>query len=134
MAYFEWNPALETGNDAIDEQHRSLFALASALQEAIESEHADEETTADCVWRLTDYVVQHFGDEEEMMAEAGYPGLGPHRSLHQHLTAETMSLTARFVNGEEVAPATLAPFLTRWLTDHISSTDMRFVAFLNARD
>jgi hemerythrin-like metal-binding protein len=133
MAYFEWDPALETGNEMIDDQHRSLFALASALQEAIESETADEETAADCVWQLTDYVVEHFADEEQLMTEVGYPGIGPHRSLHQHLTGETMRITARFMNGEDVAPADLAPFLTRWLTDHIKNTDMSFVRYLNER-
>jgi hemerythrin len=133
MAHFEWIPALETGNQMIDEQHRSLFALANALQDAIESQTADEETVADCVWRLADYVLQHFADEEDMMVEAGYAGAAVHRSLHQHLTAETMRIVARYMNGEDVAPATLAPFIARWLTDHIESADARFVEYLNTR-
>jgi hemerythrin len=133
VAHFEWTPDLETGHAAIDDQHRTLFALANSLQDAIEAEVADAETVADAVWRLTDYVVQHFGDEQELMAEAGYPTLPVHISLHEQLTAETMRMTARLMNGEDVIPDELAPFVARWLRDHIGSADRAFVSWLADR-
>lgn len=132
MMRFDWDPALATGQEDIDEQHRGIFALASALDEAIESQSADAETVADCVWRLADYVVQHFADEEQLMEATGYPERAVHASLHEHLTAEVMRLTARYFNGEELQPASLGPFLTDWLRDHILESDRRFAGYLAA--
>lgn len=131
--HFEWTADLETGNDAIDSQHRSLFALANELQGAIEAEDSDPETVTDCVWRLTDYVMQHFADEQELMEDAGYPELPVHVSMHEQLTAETMRITARMMNDEPLSAAELAPLVTRWLRDHICAADKRFVAFLAER-
>lgn len=130
MEHFAWTADLETGNSEIDEQHRSLFRLADELQDAIISEDASGDAVADCVWRLTDYVIQHFADEEEMMEAAAYPELPVHRGLHQQLTGETMRITARFMNDEPLTAAELGPLITRWLRDHIGLADRRFVAYL----
>lgn len=131
--HFEWTADLETGNEAIDSQHRSLFALANELQDAIEAETPDADAVTDCVWRLADYVMQHFADEQELMEGAGYPELPVHRSMHDQLTGETMRITARMMNDEPLSAAELAPLITRWLRDHIGAADRRFAAYLAER-
>lgn len=133
MTQFEWTADLETGNEAIDAQHRSLFAMANELQSALDVDEPRGEVVADCVWQLADYVMQHFGDEEDLMAEAGYPELGVHRSMHEQLTGETVRITARFMNDEPVTAAELAPLVTRWLRTHIGEADKRFVDYLESR-
>lgn len=130
MAYFPWDPALETGNGLIDEQHKSLFALADALQEAVACRCDDAEAVANAVYGLTDYVVEHFDDEEELMRRHGYPQLSVHHQLHQQLTAETMRLATRYFNGEDLVPDSIAPFLAGWLADHIRKEDMRFAEYV----
>ena len=127
--HFPWDASLETGDELIDDQHRSLFALANNLQDAIETHADDAETVTDAVYRLTDYVVEHFADEEAFMDRCGYPAAECHKKLHGDLTAQTMSLAARAFNGEDLLPATIAPFLTAWLTGHIRAEDMLLVAF-----
>lgn len=133
MEHFEWTVDLETGNDAIDSQHRSLFALANELQRAVEADKPDPETVTDCVWRLADYVVQHFADEQELMAEAHYPELPVHTSMHEQLTGETMRITARMMNEDLLSAAELAPLVARWLREHIGVADKRFVTYLADR-
>lgn len=132
MTHFEWTSDLETGNSEIDEQHKSLFALANELQTATETHAADRETVEDCVWQLTDYVTQHFADEQELMERAGYPALPVHIGLHDYLTGETMRMTARFMNGETLVPDDIAPFITTWLRRHIGEADRAFVEYLAA--
>ena len=73
MAHFDWDPALETGHEDIDDQHRQLFALANALQEAMERNDADPDVVEDAVYSLTEYVVQHFADEEALMDACATP-------------------------------------------------------------
>jgi len=132
MTYFPWDPSLETGDELIDEQHRSLFALADSLQVALEERRPEADAVANAIYGLTDYVVEHLADEEAMMARAGYPGLSSHHSMHEHLSEETLRLAARYFNGDDVAPDTLAPFVTSWLQDHIRKQDMLFVAYAKA--
>jgi len=134
MTYFAWDRGLETGFADIDDQHKGLFELANALQKAIDTASGDEDAVANAVYGLTDYCVEHFSDEEALMLSVRYPGLVPHRSLHEQLTGETMRITARYFNEESVVPDTLAPLITSWLTDHIRREDMALVAFIRARE
>jgi hemerythrin-like metal-binding protein len=129
MAHFDWDPALETGDADIDEQQRRIFALANALEDSTTSRGNDAETVADAVYRLTDYVVQHFADEEAVMKRLAFPGTNAHRSLHEQLTAEVMRFAAQYFNGEDVLPETLAPVLDSWLTQH-RQENVRFAEFL----
>ncbi|GAB4287164.1 MAG: hemerythrin family protein [Coriobacteriia bacterium] len=130
---FEWSSSLETGHADIDEQHRGIFALANRLADAIDRGTDDEDAIADAVYGLTDYVVEHFADEEALMTESGYPEASSHRSVHEHLTAATMSMAARFFNGNAVAAEELGGFVTEWLRKHIGEDDQRFVTWLRSR-
>jgi hemerythrin-like metal-binding protein len=141
MSYFPWDPSLETGVPAIDEQHKGLFVLADKLAGAIATCtltdeglcEEDEDTVANAVYGLTDYCIEHFSDEEALMKATGYPSVSLHRSLHEQLTGDTLTITARFFNDEKVIPEALAPFITSWLSDHIRRHDMEFVMFLRAQ-
>ena len=142
MTLYEWNPALETGNALIDDQHRGLFALANQLADAIASCtlnddglcKEDEDTLANAIYGLTDYCVEHFGDEEDLMQASEYPQLPTHRSLHEQLSGTTLKNAACYFNDEGIVPESLAPFFAEWLSNHILKEDMRFVAYLRERE
>jgi hemerythrin-like metal-binding protein len=131
VTHFPWDPRLDTGDEMIDDQHRSLFVLANALQTTVLSDEADEDAVEDALYRLSDYCVEHFAEEEELMQAEGYPDLGPHQALHQTLTSRTLQMMTRYFNGADLKPDAVAPFVTSWLTEHIEKADMRFVEYLN---
>ena len=133
MEKFEWDPRFETGFEKIDDQHKSLFQLANHLQQAVDRGLDDPDAVADAVYGLVGYVVEHFRDEEALMAQIHYPGAGPHRALHEQLSAETMGITARYFAGEDVTPSQLAPLVCRWLTEHIPVHDAAMVTYLRAQ-
>jgi len=130
MTRFEWTPDLVTGNEAIDSQHRMLFTCANQLLDKVAVEDPDVDDASDCIWRLTDYVMQHFADEQELMESVHYPERSIHAGLHDQLTGETMLLTARVMRGEIVLAAEIALLVTRWMRDHILRADKDFVAYL----
>lgn len=142
MVHFPWDPTLETGVENIDDQHRGLFALADALADAIATCtqtdegvcEEDEDTVANAIYGLSDYCIEHFADEESLMQSVNYPMLSVHRSLHEQLSADTLTLTARFFNDEHIVPDTLGPFITTWLSEHIRRHDMRFVSYLREHE
>jgi hemerythrin len=127
---YDWDPSLETGNEMIDSQHRGIFELARKLHEACSECTLGGDEIADAVYGLSDYVVEHFADEEALMEAAHYPELSVHRGLHQSLTGKVLSITTRYFQGEDTSPETLAPFLADWLRTHIMEEDRRFIATL----
>lgn len=133
MTRYAWDPALETGVDVIDDQHRQLFALANALQQTVDDETSDEDTLSDALYGLTDYVTEHFADEETLMRAEGYPALGPHRSLHEHLATEVMRRMAAYFNGDALTAPDVAPLVADWLREHIARQDMAFATWLRER-
>jgi hemerythrin len=68
------------------------------------------------------------------MADCGYPGLSPHRSLHEQLNGQTLEIMTRYTNGDELHAEQLAPLVCDWLTSHIELHDKSFVAYLHRRE
>ena len=130
MTHLAWDSTLETGYEALDSQHRRLFDLANGIELAVEQHHEDSEAAIDAVYGLMDYVLEHFQNEEAIMAEYRYPDAEQHKALHVGLGAETMTIAARCMSGETLTPLELAPFVRNWLYDHIRVHDMRLVAFI----
>lgn len=130
MVRYEWTSDLETGHPDIDAQHSRLFDLAGMLSSAVEGLDCGDGPVDDAIYALSEYCSEHFADEERLMEEASYPDLGAHREMHRILVARTMAMTARYFNGEEVAPAEVAPFVADWLRGHIEAADGRFVDYL----
>lgn len=129
MRLVTWNPALETGDEEIDGQHRRIFALAETLASACTEYCSEGERVSEAVYELAEYVLEHFRAEEVFMEVRGYPELGPHRAQHQYLTGRTLQFTAAYMNGDEPRPETLAEFVTDWLTEHILAEDLKAVVY-----
>ena len=134
MAHFAWDSDLETGYEALDSQHRCLFELANGIELAVEQHPEDTEVAVDAVYGLIDYVLEHFQNEEAIMARYHYPDADQHKALHVQLGAETMTIAARCMSGETPMPLELASFMRTWLYDHIRVQDMRLVAFIRHTD
>jgi hemerythrin-like metal-binding protein len=130
MPYLEWNTELETGVAEIDDQHKMLFKLINDLHSAAEEAPDDADAVEDAMYTLSDYVAEHFGDEEALMAEHNYPGLAAHHDMHQRLIARTLHFMTQFVNGGKVSLADLTEFLGSWLQGHIVEQDCKFAATL----
>jgi hemerythrin len=129
MTYFEWDSALETGHETIDTQHKALIELVNELQRAVDQHSGDENAVADAIYGLCGYVVEHFRDEEALMAQYHYPQLGLHRALHERLTAETLDMMMRYTKGEDIADQ-LAPIMCDWLKNHMMQNDMEMAKFV----
>ena len=84
---FELDPLLLTGVDAIDVQHRELFARVGQLLEASRSRRSREEVVR-LLEYLGGYVVEHFAAEEQLMESSAYPRLGGHRAEHLEYLGE----------------------------------------------
>ena len=123
-----WHSAYNSGNVMIDEQHRALLDGINQLLAAILTMRpADEVSTLiDVVIRDT---VQHFKDEEAIIAAAGFPGLAEHAAIHRTILDDAYSFVNRFHAGT-LPLGELFQFLAKEVAQHMLGSDREFFPYL----
>ena len=110
-----WMPKYETGNPAVDRQHKRLFELGPTLR------------------ALAAYTLEHFATEEGYMRSTGYGNYARHKAVHDQLARQVKDLMAQYEEGSLALPGTLSKFLADWLTHHIKEEDMEMISWLRAK-
>lgn len=115
-----WESKLDTGIDVIDAQHRRIVDYINDLEAA--KAKLDKRLVNDVIEQLIDYTQSHFGFEEEMLEEAGYKFLKPHKKVHELFIRRVSDFTLRAARGEDIANE-LHSMLSKWLLNHIANED-----------
>lgn len=131
MAYVTWDPSLETGNEVVDRQHRSLFDLLNELHDSIVGSKG-QEVQGEVLSRMANYAVVHFADEEALMRSIDYPALPQQQRMHSEFVAEVTQMSDEWRSGGTLLPITVAMFLRGWLTKHIRNEDGKIGEFIRA--
>jgi hemerythrin len=82
----------------------------------------DKKMVNDIIEQLIDYTQSHFGFEEEMLEEAGYKFLKPHKKVHELFIRRVTDFTMRAAKGEDIVDE-LHSMLSKWLVNHIANED-----------
>jgi len=128
-----WKESLSVGIDSIDEQHKELIRRAARFLDGLSSRSRQEVGVLFSYLRI--YAVAHFGEEEEAMRAAGYPGYERHKAQHDRFLRDLLSLTEEQERrgGSGVAPREVGAFLGKWIREHLSRTDAEMARFLLQR-
>jgi hemerythrin-like metal-binding protein len=129
MAYLAWRVEMEVGHGRIDEDHRTLVDAMNQLRAALDR-GMDREGVAKVLGFLRDYTVSHFGMEEALMREHGYPQALAHLAAHAELLLKVSEFTATYRRGGFVSIPDLLAFLEAWLLNHIQIEDRALGMFL----
>jgi hemerythrin len=126
-----WDPDLSVGVEAIDAQHRELFARIDRLLEALRERQGGAEV-ARLLHYLAEYVLAHFSSEEKLMLERAYPHYDAHRQEHLRFVRELEALRSEH---DREGPTTVLLVrvtnrVTAWLREHIYRADRDLAAFL----
>ncbi|GAB7023096.1 bacteriohemerythrin [Salidesulfovibrio brasiliensis] len=133
MARINWDESLETGIYSIDSQHMDLVGMCNDFLDAVSSGKTEQAVNA-LVRRLREYCVQHFHDEEETMAEMGYPRLGEHQREHRRLSQQVKEYQRDLYKKRTPQPLEVRDFLKDWLLGHILGMDMKIAEWLKERE
>ena len=132
MHPFYWNRNFEIGILAVDQQHRMLLDLINDLAQAVSGgAHLPE------VNRLTDslmtYAVQHFAEEEQLLARApmSREDKVAHRGAHRAFVEKVQQLVQREDLLEPEIIQGVLEFLTTWLVSHILGVDRKLALALH---
>ena len=109
MGSIAWDPALETGDPLIDEQHHNIHAMLADLEAAGD----DVGAIMDVLDRLMGHVDTHFATEEDLMRREDFPReqAEEHIAEHRKLTDGARDIVLGFRSGEITSGAPIVEFL-----------------------
>jgi hemerythrin-like metal-binding protein len=121
-----------SGHGVMDMQHQRLSDYANNLRATILSGQPADEVNAMIDVFIRD-MVQHFQDEEAILAAANYPGTAKHAALHRELVTSAATLVERFRAGAS-SIGELFRFLAHdVLAKHMRDADREFVSYSASR-
>jgi hemerythrin len=132
----EWTEDLSVGNETIDSQHRELFDRINDLVAAIKQKTCKYKI-GDVIKFLDDYIVFHFGEEENIMLKHGYPGYQEHKAQHkifldnfETLKVELPKLEGGKKPGSYDLSVETNQVVVDWILLHIAGVDKKLGEFL----
>lgn len=133
---FKWRDSFSVNIESIDSQHKELFRIGNMLFEIVDTrddvDRYDEIIMA--LENLRDYTVYHFGYEENLMKENGYPDFERHKKQHDSFIKKISSIDEEDVDEkQQKIGMDLIIFIANWIENHILKTDMAYKDFLNQK-
>jgi hemerythrin len=126
---------METGVEKIDMQHRELIDRINNLL-AVSAKAISEEETQKTIDYLGEYVVKHFGDEEELQINSKYPKYPEHKEKHTLFVNDFVNLKNEFAGNCNSMEFTmkLNSSLINWIVKHIKGDDVEFGKYYKAQN
>ncbi|WP_243364368.1 bacteriohemerythrin [Fundidesulfovibrio terrae] len=123
-----WDPSLDLGVPEIDEQHRALFTMIVELDERITRDEFGQ-GVLDALQGMVAYAATHFEEEENLMLQAGWPGVDAHRSMHADFMQKTSLFKGEALIDSEWTSLDVLRYLLKWLVKHIKLEDRAFFSW-----
>ena len=92
MLRLNWHRSYDCGESTIDHEHRKLFDLANKLIDSAFTRNENSKVFDSAMEKLLAHVVQHFADEEAILAQHHYADLADHASAHKELISHALKL------------------------------------------
>ncbi len=132
MGLFNWTSQMSVGIVEFDRQHQGLFDVMNQLHEGMLAGHGTE-ALGGVLSDLSRYIEVHFGEEENLLREHGYPKLPEHRKMHEVFRTKVRGLEKQFKAGTAALSVPTLDFLRGWPYEHILGMDMQYKDFLAAK-
>lgn len=135
--YAVFDDTLVTGNKMIDSQHEELIHRINELLKNCESESVDRIKAVKTLDFLADYTEYHFGEEEKLQKEIGYPGYEAHLKEHEALRQVVRDLYEMLSDQEGPTEAFVNQVqenVVEWLYTHIKGFDRSVAEYKFMRD
>jgi hemerythrin-like metal-binding protein len=121
---------LETGDAAVDRQHRAIHRLFNELQSSADNDAAIMRTLD----FLTEHVLVHFATEEALMSSTEFPPrlAESHIAEHRLLVDGVRDHVLAFRTGELRSIDPIVAFLHEWLIAHVHQCDRQLIDHVRA--
>jgi hemerythrin-like metal-binding protein len=116
----------------MDDQHGILMDTVNELRLAL-VHGCGAEKVGEHLDRLIEFTRMHFWSEEQLMEQAGFPGLANHRAGHHRMLAEMLQAAHRLQHGEGIQMRAMLCTLRDGYIEHIEGLDREYGPWLNER-
>ncbi len=131
MATATFNDVDSLGIALIDEQHRRFYEILGRLVAARGSGQGRQAVLL-VLDDMVSYADEHFGTEESLMLEYGYPDYAAHRQLHAGFVRKIMTTHQDYRRGVDGIDDALIAYLANWFTTHIRNEDPKYADLFRA--
>ncbi len=125
---FDFDLEFKLGIEAIDNEHIKLVDMLNQTH-ALLSEGKKDEARVYFGQTLSEYVNEHFTNEEKFMESIGYPGLDEHKKIHENFKKSFQELAPTIDSFDEAAFRKALSDAFTWIISHIGKTDKKYVTF-----
>lgn len=125
MAY-QFTKDLETGNPTIDGQHKELIEAINSLLEACSTGKGRDKLSETSNFLLS-YTKRHFGDEERLQQQYGYPDAVNHKKYHEGFVKVVNDIVTELnsTGPTIVLVGKINNSIASWLLNHITREDVK---------
>lgn len=117
------------GVPRMDEEHIRLAELLQAATLAAH-DHVHPQMLRESLSQIFAYALMHFSEEENLMAEAGFPGLAAHRREHEKLMERLQTPLNLYELDPHRTALDIVDLLETWMHEHIAQFDVPYGRFL----
>jgi methyl-accepting chemotaxis protein len=131
---YVWDQTFATGNETIDNQHKTLFDALNRLLAAMRKGKAGDELKKALDF-LSDYTVKHFFDEEQIQKRASYPDYPNHHKMHESFKKTVKELGGELImkGASEKLVSEVRQKIGNWLVTHIKGQDIKLGLYLRKK-
>ncbi|HJC48857.1 MAG TPA: bacteriohemerythrin [Candidatus Lachnoclostridium pullistercoris] len=134
--YVTFDDTLVTGNEMIDSQHKEWIDRINQLMKSCETDK-EKQAAMKMLDYMADYADFHFGAEEKLQEEIGYPGIEDHKKKHEEFRRTVQELHDMLEEQEGPSDAFVKAVeenVMKWLMYHIQSFDRSVAEYKYMRD
>ena len=121
-----WHDSYDCGEPTIDQEHRKLFELANKLIELTFARAENPQAFEICLTEMFEHLVQHFADEEAILAREHYADLEAHIFAHKVLLEHARRLKNELGSGSVTIGALVNFIVDDVVSQHMLKTDRNF--------
>lgn len=125
----QWDNEFSVNNDAIDNEHQSLFTALNDFYEGLR-QNASRESMGKLIDNLVFYTKTHFANEEIYMQKIGFPGIENHLNEHREFISKVEAFQSKIKEGKLLVSVEVTNFIKNWITNHIKTQDKQYAAFV----
>ncbi|MDH5717064.1 MAG: hemerythrin family protein [Spirochaetia bacterium] len=127
----EWNNKYLIGIEKIDNQHKQLVQQVNIFFNCVNKKKGRDKVL-EILEYLSEYVEEHFKDEENLQKQIKYPDYEEHKNKHENFKTLIIKLKDKIIKTDIDYNNILETnqIITKWIINHIYNSDKKIGEYI----